>query len=65
MSSRPVSFPLISAIEAHREIREAIVGDIYIVERNQLNTSFDSLLDIDIVDGVSFVDDERSAPSSA
>jgi hypothetical protein len=56
---------LISAIEAHREIREAIVGDIYIVERNQLNTSFDSLLDIDIVDGVSFVDDERSAPSSA
>jgi len=57
---------LISATEAHREIREAIVGDINIVERNQLDTAaFDSLLDIDIVDGVSFVDDERSAPSSA
>jgi hypothetical protein len=55
---------LISATEAHREIREAIVGDINIVERNQLDTAaFDSLLDI--VDGVSFVDDERSAPSSA
>jgi SAM domain (Sterile alpha motif) len=49
---------------AARQRVQAPLGDINIVERNQLDTAaFDSLLDIG--DGVSFVDDERSAPSSA
>jgi hypothetical protein len=55
---------LISTPKAHRKVNEAVVRDVNIVERDPLDAAAaDSAFGG--VDGVLFVDDERSAPSSA
>ena len=59
-----VPVPLISTPKAHRKVSEAVVRDVNIVERDPLDAAAaDSAFGG--VDGVLFVDDERSAPSSA